>query len=151
MALPVPGPGRDTKYRTEYAEQARKLCLLGYVDAELATFFDVSETTINNWKLSHPAFLESMRAGKAVADAEVAESLYRRATGERVIIERAVKSADGNHQIVKLSQFVLGDVTAQRLWLLNRRKESWRDKMVAEVSGELGIRHIERTIVRPDN
>ncbi|MCV5597561.1 hypothetical protein OFN66_28085, partial [Escherichia coli] len=44
-----------------YAEQARKLCLLGYTDAELADFFEVSESTINKWKLDYPKFSESIK------------------------------------------------------------------------------------------
>lgn len=48
--------GRPTKYKPEYAEQARKYCLLGATDAELAESFDVAEATINNWKLAHPKF-----------------------------------------------------------------------------------------------
>lgn len=52
---------RPTKYQEAYAEQARKLCLLGYTDAELADFFEVSEATINNWKLEYPEFLESIK------------------------------------------------------------------------------------------
>jgi hypothetical protein len=130
--LPVPGPGRDTRYRPEYNEQARKLCLLGYIDAELAEFFGVCEATLNNWKSQFPAFLESIRAGKAVADAEVADSLYRRATGEEVVVEKAIKNPDGSYEAMRLKQFVPGDVTAQRLWLLNRRKVSWRDKVEHE-------------------
>ena len=42
--------GRPTKYKAEYAEQARKLCLLGATDMEMADFFEVSEFTINKWK-----------------------------------------------------------------------------------------------------
>lgn len=52
---------RPTKYQEAYAEQARKLCLLGCTDAELADFFEVSEATINNWKLEYPEFLESIK------------------------------------------------------------------------------------------
>lgn len=44
------GAGRPTLYREEYAEQARKLCLLGTTDAELADFFNVAVDTINEWK-----------------------------------------------------------------------------------------------------
>lgn len=52
---------RPTKYQEAYAEQARKLCLLGYTDAELADFFEVSESTINKWKLDYPEFSESIK------------------------------------------------------------------------------------------
>lgn len=137
-ALPVPGPGRDSKYRPEFNEQARKLCLLGATDAELADFFEVCERTINNWKAQFPAFLQSTRAGKVVADAEVADSLYRRATGEVAFVERVLKKGD-DHQVVTLRQFIPGDVQAQRLWLLNRRPQNWRDKQDMELSGGLAI------------
>jgi hypothetical protein len=73
--------GRPTDYRPEYNEQAYKLCLLGHTDAELAAFFDVQESTINNWKLAYPEFLESIKKGKDIADSEVAAKLYHRATG----------------------------------------------------------------------
>jgi len=52
--------GRPTRYKKEYNEQARKLCLLGSTDKSLADFFDVSEATINNWKIQHSKFLKSM-------------------------------------------------------------------------------------------
>lgn len=123
--LPIPGPGRDTKYRPEFNEQARKLCLLGYTDAELGTFFRVTERTINNWKNQFPAFLHSINEGKDAADAEVADSLYRKATGQNVMFEKI----DSDGQIVRLSKFIPGDVAAQRLWLLNRRALNWRDKV----------------------
>lgn len=55
---------RPTKYQEAYAEQARKLCLLGYTDAELADFFEVSESTINKWKLDYPEFSESIKKGR---------------------------------------------------------------------------------------
>ena len=72
----IMGAGRPTEYRPEYAEDTRKLCLLGFTDAQLADFFDVSEATINNWKIAHPEFLESIKKGKEVADCEVVQSLY---------------------------------------------------------------------------
>jgi hypothetical protein len=73
--------GRPSDYKPEYADQARKLCLLGATDKELAEFFNVVESTINLWKKEHPEFSESIKAGKDVADTLVVERLYARATG----------------------------------------------------------------------
>ena len=73
--------GRKSEYREEYAEQALKLCLLGATDKEIAEFFSVSEQTLNSWKKKFPQFLESLKKGKAVADANVASRLYSRAIG----------------------------------------------------------------------
>lgn len=149
-SLPVPGPGRDTSYRVEYNEQARKLCLLGYIDAELASFFGICERTLNNWKAQFPAFMQSIAAGKDAADAEVADSLYRRATGENIIVEKAIKREDGSYEAMSLKQFVPGEVQAQRLWLLNRRKGNWRDKVETEHTGNVTVNRVERIITTPE-
>lgn len=133
LAIPVPGPGRDSKYRPEFADQARKLCLLGATDQELADFFEVSESTINNWKQQHLAFLESIKAGKIIADAEVADSLYRRATGEHVQVEKLVKKDDGSFEAIRFKQFIPGDPSAAYKWLLNRRRQDWTDKQTIDL------------------
>lgn len=118
---------RPTKYQEAYAEQARKLCLLGYTDAELASFFEVSEATINNWKLEHPEFLESIKKGKAVADGEVASTLFNRAMGYTAKEKREEKTTDGFKE-VDAEKHVPGDVTAMIFWLKNRQKDKWREK-----------------------
>jgi len=93
---------------------------------QLAEFFDVSETTINNWKKQHPEFLVSIRAGKAVADAEIANALYHRANGYshpdtdiRVIDQKIVKT-----EIIK---HYPPDPKFCIFWLKNRQKMYWRD------------------------
>ncbi|MEZ2795613.1 terminase [Escherichia ruysiae] len=128
---------RPTKYQEAYAEQARKLCLLGYTDDELADFFEVSEATINNWKLEYPEFLESIKKGKAVADAEVSDRLYQRAMGFvapdidiRVIENRIVETP--------LEKYYPPDTTAAIFWLKNRQKDKWRDKVDHELTGKDG-------------
>lgn len=118
---------RPTKYQEAYAEQARKLCLLGYTDAELADFFEVSEATINNWKLEHPEFLESIKKGKAVADGDVASNLYHRAMGYTAKEKREEKTAEGFKE-VDAEKHIPGDVTAMIFWLKNRQKDKWREK-----------------------
>ena len=47
----------------------------------MARFFEVHEATINRWKQKYPKFCESIKKGKEEADANVADSLYQRATG----------------------------------------------------------------------
>ncbi|TRB81349.1 helix-turn-helix domain-containing protein, partial [Mannheimia haemolytica] len=73
--------GQPTKYKPEYVTQVEKLCLLGATDKDIADFFEVAESTINNWKIEYPEFLESIKKGKLLADANVANSLYKRALG----------------------------------------------------------------------
>lgn len=130
LAIPVPGPGRKSLYREEYADQAFKLCLLGATDEELADFFVVAVKTIYNWKDEHPAFLQATIDGKVKADAEVAHSLYRSATGHEVTAEKVVKVKDEQgerFEAVRYKQFVPADPAAAYRWLLNRRRQDWTD------------------------
>ena len=73
--------GVNQNTEQKYADQALKLCLLGATDKELAEFFSVSEQTLNKWKKDYPEFLESLKKGKNIADANVASRLYNRAIG----------------------------------------------------------------------
>ncbi len=127
--------GRPTRYRAEYAEQASKLCKLGLTDKEMAKFFEVSESTLNNWKQSHPAFLESLKAGKDLADAEVAAKLFHRATGYEHP-EDDIRAINGEIVITPTIKHYPPDTTAAIFWLKNRQPARWRDKPEAEQSGD---------------
>lgn len=128
---------RPTDYRKEYAEQARKLCLLGYTDKQLADFFNVNERTINRWKKDYPEFCQSIKKGKEVADIEVIESLYKRAVGFEY--DETELKTDGNAKSKRvIKKLVVPDTTAQIFWLKNRQPEMWRDKQEREITGKNG-------------
>lgn len=120
--------GRPSSYRPEYAEQARKLSLLGLTDAQMAGVFGVSEKTLNTWKTAHPEFLQSLKNGKDVADAEVAASLYHRACGYS---HKAVKimQYEGVPIEVEYTEHYPPDTAAAFIWLKNRQPHLWRDKV----------------------
>ena len=139
---------RPTKYKAEYAEQARKLCLLGAIDRELADFFDVPESTLNLWKKANPEFMESIKKGKDIADANVGDSLYQRATGYQHE-DTHVSNYQGDITLTKLTKHYPPDPTSMIFWLKNRRKKEWRDKINHEVSGEDGQPIV--TIIRGDD
>lgn len=119
--------GRPSKYKPEYSAQAYKLCLLGATDKDLAKFFEVEESTLNNWKKDHPEFLESIKEGKDQADAVVAQSLFHRATGysHKDVDIRMYK---GKIVTTPLTKHYPPDSTAAIFWLKNRQPEKWRDK-----------------------
>jgi hypothetical protein len=121
--------GRPTKYQPEYAEQALKLCRLGATDKELADFFLVDEKTINNWKDAHPEFFQSLKEGKAMADAEVADKLFKRATGYEHKAVKISASPDGREHVTEYMERYPPDTTAAIFWLKNRRPDAWRDKV----------------------
>lgn len=127
--------GRPTKYQKSMAEQARKLCLLGYTDTELADFFDVAESTIHKWKLDHSEFSESLKKGKQVADSEVVDSLYHRALGYSHP-DVHVTNYQGDVTMTPIIKHYPPDPTSAIFWLKNRQKEKWRDRTVNELVGK---------------
>lgn len=129
--------GRPTDYKIEYNEQAYKLCLLGHTDAELGGFFEVDESTINNWKLAHPEFLESIKRGKAIADGEITESLYKRAMGY-AHPDVDIKCYEGQIIETEITKHYPPDTTAAIFWLKNRQPRKWRDKQEIDHSNNGG-------------
>lgn len=128
-ATAAPKRGRPTAYLPAYAEQARRLAMLGLTDAEMAEFFSVSERTLNTWKKAHPDFLQSLKAGKIEADTHVATGLYQSAIGGHVVTEtREQEGPDGGITRTKETKQVPPNVTAQVFWLKNRQPARWRDK-----------------------
>lgn len=123
--------GRPTLYQDEYADQARKLCLLGATNDDLARFFEVSVSSIVKWILEFNEFSTAVKNGREVADANVANRLYERATGYshpdtdiRVIENQIVKTEVMKHYPP--------DTAAAFIWLKNRAPHRWRDRVEVE-------------------
>ena len=123
--------GRPTKYKKEYNDQVVKLCKLGATDREIADFFDVAESTLNNWKIKEPEFMESIKRGKIEADMNVADSLYKRAMGYEHA-EDKIFNNNGEPMIVKTIKHYAPDTTAIMAWLNNRRPDQFRSKQYVE-------------------
>ena len=92
-------------HRPEYNEQARNHCLLGATNPQLAELFEVSPRTIDSWIASIPEFGKAVREGRAVANAQVARSLYERAIGFRHTVERTVLHLGQERTITNTVQF----------------------------------------------
>ena len=128
-----PGGGRNSLFDERFIRQAYQLCLLGATDAQIADFFGVCETTINTWKTQHQEFSEALKRGKFIADANVAESLYRKACGYS---HEDTENKVVNGEIVKvpITKHYPPDTTACIFWLKNRQRKIWRDKQEVEHS-----------------
>lgn len=120
---------RPTKYKAEYAEQARKLCLLGATDQEIADFFEVEVRTIHRWKATYKGFCHSLKAGKEQADDRVERSLYQKAIGyEQDDVKIFMPGGAEAPVYAPYRAKIAPDTTAAIFWLKNRRPELWRDK-----------------------
>lgn len=127
--------GRDSKYDPAMCEQVTKLALLGMTNEEMAKFFGVHVDTFYEWMKVHQPFSEAVCAGKEIADAEVAHSLFKKATGITYEVERLRKNKDGETEVVKLSVYEPPDTAAMKQWLSNRRRRDWSEKVKVEVEG----------------
>ena len=131
--------GRPTKYQPEHAEQVYKLCLLGATDKDLADFFGIDEATLNRWKKAYPELCESIKRGKEVADANVAQKLYHRAIGYH---HPDTQFATYQGAITDEREYIKHyppDPTAAIFWLKNRQPEKWRDKQEVGLTGDITI------------
>lgn len=135
--------GRPTSFKPEYVDLVYKFALLGATDKRMAELFQVSEQTFNAWKHAQPEFLESLTRGRDIADAEIAHSLYHRAKGYEHPEDDIKAVALGNNQgseivITPTVKRYPPDTGAAALWLANRQKATWRQKVDHEHSGPNG-------------
>lgn len=130
-------PGR-TKYRPQYARLAYKHALLGGTPGHVASLLEVSERTVYGWIKQHPEFRAALEQGRADADANVARSLYKKATG---YTHQATKvfQYQGVPVVVPYTEIVPPDTEAAKFWLKNRQPELWKDKVEVEEKPDIAI------------
>ena len=130
--------GRKSAYKEEYNQLAENYALLGATDKEMADLFSVTERTLNQWKKDYPEFLQSLKKGKNIADANVASRLYNRAIGYDC---KATKFATSEGKITDSKEYIEHyppDTTAAIFWLKNRQPEKSRDKKEVDANVNLG-------------
>ncbi len=132
--------GRPTKYKKEFAEQAAKLCRKGFIDDEIADFFNVTRSTFYLWKQRHRAFSDALKESKRFSDDAVEMALYDRAIGYEYEEVKEEQSEQGLKKTVTTKR--IQDNTAAIFWLKNRRPEQWRDKVENDTVQDINI-HID--------
>jgi hypothetical protein len=138
MEKKKPVKGRPPAYQKKYDEQAYQLCQLGAIDRDLASFFKVSEKTINTWKQKYPSFLQSIKQSKEDLDNRVERALFERAVGYSHP-EDKIFNDNGKAMVVPTIKHYAPDTAAAFIWLKNRQPEKWRDKKeIAIESIEIG-------------
>ncbi|MCW2286230.1 hypothetical protein M2323_004031 [Rhodoblastus acidophilus] len=132
------GVGRPTDFKPEFVAQAKKLCALGATTFDLATFFNVSSSTIKRWAALHSEFSAALVVGKSSADDRVERSLFERAVGYSFESEKVFQHAG---QVIRAPtvEHVPPDPGAAMNWLKNRRGDVWRDKHEHQLGGAIEI------------
>jgi hypothetical protein len=119
-------PGRPTKYKAEYAIQAKKLCSLGAIDTEIADFLNIDISTLYRWKNKHKGFCEAIKLGKEPANERAKLALYHRALGYSHP-EDKILSVNGEVQVIPTVKHYPPDSTALIFFLRNRLPEEFRN------------------------
>ena len=140
--------GRPTLYAPEFCEPAHNYCLLGATNEDLAGFFHVCPSTIDNWIARHDDFAAAVKRGRAEADARVARCLYDRAVG---YVERSEREVVVRGEQRTLAQTIHHppNVQACIFWLRNRRPRDWR-AVDAPPDGRHGMRPTEEGMAELD-
>ena len=137
--------GRPSKYEAKYhVPWASSLAMEGLDDQTISDRMGIAKSTLNKWKAEHEEFSEALKRSKEIADSEVEQSLFKRATGYRTKEKRVIitMDADGNQKPARIETFekeVPPDTTAQIYWLKNRKRDKWKDKWDVEVNTDKSI------------
>jgi hypothetical protein len=121
------GGGRKTSYKAEYAQQAHRLCQMGFTDKQLAEFFSVTERTIGRWKLEHEEFVSALNVGKEVADDMVERAVFHGIVGFTKVVEKLVGSGK-NARVIEIGEYYPPNPGAGLRWLAARRPEIYGQK-----------------------
>jgi len=105
-----------------YDEVAEMLAEEGFSDKEIATYMNVSKTTVTTWKKKYPEFLASLKKAKLTPDEKVKVSLFKRATGYS---HPDIHIGSGG-TITNIIKHHPPDVTACIFWLCNRQNDKWK-------------------------
>lgn len=100
----------------------------GLIDTQIAENIGIATSTLYDWKKKHPEFLEALKNGKEVADAQVVNALHQNATGFYYWEETVTNTG----AVVTVKKYSKPNVTAQIYWTKNRIPEDWREKQEIE-------------------
>jgi hypothetical protein len=122
-----------SKWRDDRNREVKALALLGATDEEMAEVMGVNINTFNLWKRTHPDFQKAMRAGKMIADAKTAKSLYKRANGFW-IWETDIKMYRGQVIQTPVRKYYPPDSWAAAKILSIRQRTKWADVTKVETT-----------------
>jgi hypothetical protein len=124
-------------YQPHFADKARRFCLLGMTDEELAREFRVTLETLMEWRQSVPSFEDNIWEGRRLADGNMADGLYRLGIGCSHDAVRIFMPAGAKEPvIVPYTRHYPPDGPTGRYWLNNRRSRDWRAKVEVKAAQE---------------
>lgn len=126
--------GRRKRLNVRLAKIIYFLARKQFTDKEICQIVGVSETRLNVWKKSE-SFRESLAKCKAEVDDQVEKALLQRALGYEYEEKMVERDHNGRTKQRVTKKHLAPDVSAGRLWLINRRPKKWRSDFAPEQDG----------------
>ncbi len=131
--------GPPSKYNPKYhVDWAWSMAVKGATDQEIADAFGITRMTLHRWKQEFPELKEAICNAKAVADAQIEKSLYKRAMG--YCCEEVEQSVDINEEGDRVVtgekrkiKNIPPDTMAIMYWLNNRKRGQWAQKQEVQI------------------
>ena len=102
----------------------------GLTDDQIAAKIGITRSTFYAWANKYADFSDAIKKGKAPVDIQVENALLKRALGydyEETTKEVRIEPGGKQQTTIKtVKKHVPGDVTAQIIWLNNRKPATWR-------------------------
>lgn len=129
--------GRHNSLAVEDIRKIPDYVRKGYTQDEIGQIFGVSSRTILNYMMKDPGLFQAIQEARIEADRRVEKALYQRACGYSHIEEKIFCSKDGVITRVETTKHYPPDTGAAKMWLTNRRPESWRERIEVDHSGQV--------------
>lgn len=136
----------NEKNSNKTADVLLKMSALGLSKEEIARVLSISVKSLNEIINSNSLLKEAFEINLVLADIKVMRSLFKRATGTKKKktvkrIEDSINPKDGQIEALtkteEITEEVLGDVSAQKFWLSNRRPELFTDVNIDKIKSIL--------------
>lgn len=121
------------EYKDEFLVQIEKLTLCGFDIGAIADFYLTTKEIVFGWIEQSPELNTAIANARIMADSEVANSLFRKATGF-TIKEQKVFISDGTPITVEVDKYFPPDTLAAKYWLNNRQPELWKEKATIDIN-----------------
>jgi len=130
--------GPKPRYTPETAKLAGWMARSGLINSQIAGELKINEATLYRWQKKYPELKKALQQNKTIVDAQVEDSLLKRAMGYEYDETHVESGAAGKTtKIKKIRKHVVADTTAAIFWLKNRQPERWRDKIEMELGGKV--------------
>jgi len=144
-------PGPKGFWNSSVPQHTFELARFGHTNEEIAEFFEVSKSTIDNWTREHLEFREALYKGRLESSLQVLDNVYKRANGytytethEEYTYKDGIRITTSYREVTK---HVLPNITAAIYLLKARHGDKWADVNYSNITGKLTV---EGNIKHPD-